>query len=353
MKLLHIAAIGHHAEGIGSVLKDLVPHQISSGVDVKIFSLKKNVIYDSLPIETIKGIDDFKQKLEYWVPDFVLFHSVYKKEYILIYKYLKKRGIPYGVQMHGCLSEENYKKNHLKKFIANFLYFNKFLSSAKKIIYLSEAEKKRCVINNINSNSLIIPNGTTLQKVDFSTKLEDDVIEIIFVGRISLQVKGLDKLLAAIDILGNRKDVHFSIYGNEDDIHTQVLKETIRGKEGLIDYRGPAYGEKKNKVMRESNIFILTSPSEGMPMGVLDALSFGIPCIVTPGTNMGEVVKKNHAGWLARYDSEDIANIIQQALTEYRNKQIEFRQNAYELSKNYSWDNVATLSIESIKQIIS
>lgn len=350
MKLLHIAPIGHHAEGVGTVLKDLVPMQINAGHDVRIITIYPNRIYPDLPIKSFNDIDSFKAYLDEWSPDFVLFHSMYAMPFVSFYKELIKRGILYGIQMHGGLSEENYRKNHFKKVIANLLYFNRFMRKAKTIVYLSESEYQRCIVKRINPNKTIIPNGTLMHDdVDLAITLPTEKIEIIFVGRISMQVKGLDKLTDAIDMLGSRNDVHFSIYGNEDDIHTSILKERIKGKESIVEYKGGLYGDKKDTVMRKANIFILTSPSEGMPMGVLEALSYGMPCIVTPGTNMRETIQRNNAGWCADYDSKSIASVISKAIGEYRKDQQSFRKAAHEASKEYSWDNIARQSIENLR----
>ena len=352
MKILHIAAIGHHAEGIGTVINNLVPKQISSGEEVRIISMYQNKIYHDLPIESLTDIKKFRMYLDSWTPDLVLFHSVYSMPYIHFYKDLLKRMIPYAIQMHGALSEENYRRNHLKKVIANILFLNKFIKKAKAIIYLSESEYDRCIVKRINPSKYVVPNGASQHAVQIDVPLPTNKVEIIYVGRISMYVKGLDKLLEAIDIMGNRSDVHFSIYGNEDDIHTERLKKAIKGKESIVEYCGGLYGDKKDEVMRKANIFILTSPSEGMPGGVLEALSYGVPCIVTLGTNMAETIKNFHAGWCCKYDADDIAKTIIDALEDYKKNQYKYRQKAKLAGSTFSWENVAIQSIHVYKEIL-
>lgn len=351
MKLLHIAPIGHHAEGLGSVLKELVPWQLKAGAEVRIISIYANRIYDNLPIEHLTERSAFSKYIDVWQPDFVLFHAIYEMPYIGFCKELLKRNIPYGIQLHGALSEENYRKNHFKKVVANFLLFNRFIRKAKSIIYLSEAEYERCIVKRINPNKTIIPNGAIPRQVDWSLPLPMERIEVIFVGRISLYVKGLDKLLEALPYLEHRDEVHFSIYGNEDDLHTEQLKAQIVGKEALVEYRGGLYGEQKDATLRKANLFILTSPSEGMPMGLLEALAYGIPCIVTPGTNMAKVVQETQSGWVAQYDARDIAQTIDRAIAEYRENPSRYRANAYELSKRYSWESISKSSIQLLEHL--
>lgn len=353
MRLLHIAPIGHHVEGIGSVISELIPEQIKAGLDIRVVSIYENSIYSNINIKTITNRSEFNSFLDFWHPDFVLFHSVYKKEFLFMYKSLVSRNIKYAVQMHGCLSKEHYSKNHIKKVIANTLFYNRFLKKAKAIIYLNEAEQERCIVRQINDSSIVIPNGTKRKNIEICQPLKNDKTEIFFVGRISMYVKGLDLLMDAIEQLKGRQDVHFSIYGNETDQDVAILRQRIAGKEGLVDYYGGLYGTQKDMKMRNANIFILTSPSEGMPMGVLDALSYGIPCIVTPGTNMADVIRDNNCGWVSSYDSNDIAKTIVNALNDYETDQMRYRKNALQLSQNYTWDNIAKYSISQIKKIFS
>lgn len=44
-------------------------------------------------------------------------------------------------------------------------------------------------------------------------------------------------------------------------------------------------------VLLQTDLFIQTSRHEGMPMGLLEALSIGVPCLVTVGTSLGHIIK--------------------------------------------------------------
>ena len=55
---------------------------------------------------------------------------------------------------------------------------------------------------------------------------------------------------------------------------------------------GELYEEKKEEFLNGCRIMVLTSRYEGFPMTVLEALSHGNPCIVTPGTK--EHPRKHH-----------------------------------------------------------
>ena len=110
-------------------------------------------------------------------------------------------------------------------------------------------------------------------------------------------------------------------------------------------YYGGIYGEEKKEKLQASDIFILTSRYEGMPMGILEAISYGLPCIVTPGTNMADIISEADAGWNADFSAESISSTIFKAVAELKGRKTEIKRNAYELSKKFSWKEIAKQSI--------
>ena len=55
-----------------------------------------------------------------------------------------------------------------------------------------------------------------------------------------------------------------------------------------VVFFGPAFGEEKEALFRSADAFILPSFSEGLPMSVLEAWSYGLPVVMTPGCNLPE-----------------------------------------------------------------
>ena len=53
-------------------------------------------------------------------------------------------------------------------------------------------------------------------------------------------------------------------------------------------FYGPAFGEEKEALLRSAEAFILPSFSEGLPMSVLEAWSYGLPVVMTPECNLPE-----------------------------------------------------------------
>lgn len=209
-------------------------------------------------------------------------------------------------------------------------------------------------IRQLNSKSIIIPNGVYRNLSPLGHKIGEK-IEIIYLGRIHRSHKGIDHLIDALKILqanGHDKDIHVSFYGRIIPEEEKWFKQQINELSSIANYVGPVYGTDKEKAFSESNIFILTSRYEGFPMGILEALSFGCPCIVSPMTNVADVIFTHKCGWVVPLDSQAIAEKILEASSQYRINSKELIDNSISASSYYDWKDIAGKSIsEYVKAI--
>ena len=53
----------------------------------------------------------------------------------------------------------------------------------------------------------------------------------------------------------------------------------------------PAFGLEKEKIFKNSSAFILPSFSEGLPMAPLEAMSYGVPCLISENCNLNQAIK--------------------------------------------------------------
>lgn len=353
MRILHIAQIGRKAEGVGNVLNHLVKEQEANGHEVRIISKFENVAYKELTcVYKLDKNINIIQFLKSWKPDIVHFHSVFHISFVFYSWVLRMMKIPYVIQMHGAFSLENYRKNHVKKLITRKLVLNSFLSHAKSVIFLNKNEACKCVIKDSCKRTDILPNGCReIPGLDLS-RSPKSVLSCVYVGRIEMYHKGLDLLLDAFELLPKniQSQFHIDIYGNEVDADVDILRNRLYSVHDCITFHGGLYGDAKDKVLREADMFVLTSRSEGMPMGVLEALSYGLPCIVTPGTNLSEEIADYQCGWVAQPDPKDIARIIEQSLADYKHNFSDLRCNAIKMSQKYSWSKIGEKSVDIYKR---
>ena len=74
-------------------------------------------------------------------------------------------------------------------------------------------------------------------------------------------------------------------------------------------FEGWVSGEKKTRLLNWADVYILPSFNEGLPISILEAMSYGCPVISTPVGGIPEVVRDNGT-LVTPGDSEEIFRAI-------------------------------------------
>ena len=147
------------------------------------------------------------------------------------------------------------------------------------------------------------------------------------------------------------------IYGPCEDRGVSYLDEmngTIQsgGVEGMVTLHPAVLGEEKARVLLDADVFIQTSRTEGMPLGVLEALSYGLPCLLTEGTTFAQTVASRGAGWNAGSDVDAIAAALRQSVAD-RSRFPLFSANAVAVSREHDWHTAAQTAIENYRRCLT
>ena len=284
-------------------------------------------------------------------PDLVVFHQIYEVEYLCISAVLRQKKIPYIVVPHGSLTLQAQKTKRLKKLLGNIL-FAPFLKKTRMIQYLSPSERDRSVFKLpcfIGTNGCLIPQ----KKKECFRK---DKLRFVFVGRLDYHIKGLDFLLDAFRSLKGTAyeslcELH--IYGPVYRDRYTYMENMIAEREldGFVTMHTAVLGEEKEAVLLDADVFVQTSRTEGMPMGVLEALSYGLPCLVTTGTTLGDFVRGYEAGWVAELSAESVCECVKKAVEDRAlldQRSVGARQL---VTDNFSWEKTSRDTLEEYRKI--
>lgn len=298
------------------------------------------------------SLDSIEKQFPY--PDIVVMEGFYNMQQVFLSKELKKRLIPYVIVPRSSLTKQALN-NHswLKKYIAHKIFFDSYCHKALAIQYLTEAEFNDSG-SRWNNNNIIIPNGINIPK-EKKTNFSTDALHAVFVGRLDVYQKGLDILLNAINNIKNfliQQNFHLTLYGPqlEDYMIVNSMIEELKIGD-IVKMGGEILGEKKHYSLLNADLFILTSRFEGHPMGLIEALAYGLPVLITPGTNMAKEISQSNSGWICEANTES----IKQSLVNIIESKMSFSQkgdNARLLSHKYDWKQLAqSFHLEMIKLI--
>jgi glycosyltransferase involved in cell wall biosynthesis len=123
-------------------------------------------------------------------------------------------------------------------------------------------------------------------------------LQLLFLGKVCDE-KGIFDLIHYLNnnrhFINNR--IKLIIAGNGE---IDRLKMTLKklDNDTKIEFIGWVSGTAKNKVLSECDIYILPSYFEGLPVSILEAMSFGKPIISTNVGGVPSIVSHQDNGWL-------------------------------------------------------
>jgi len=135
--------------------------------------------------------------------------------------------------------------------------------------------------------------------------------QILCVGRL-VPAKGQYVLLAALEILisqGRNISLKFIGEGSERKILEQEVAK--RGLQSHVIFTGALNFDDVLKAYEQTDIFVLPSFAEGIPVSLMEAMAMEIPCISTSVNGISELILTGNDGLLvAPADTQGLATAI-------------------------------------------
>lgn len=204
-------------------------------------------------------------------------------------------------------------------------------------------EKYRCKKVFVLPNCIDLDDSSKFNRKNNST----NNLVLGYIGRI-VETKGIDFLLnACIELKKRNIQFTLKLAGKEDTVNKYIPKFSNELKDSFI-YEGVISGEAKNKFFKEIDIFILPSFFEGLPMSLIECMSYGVVPVTTNVGSIGEIITNNYNGiYINLKDSDSIVNQVIR-LNDDRNLLHELSLN----SRKYIIDNFsASTYINTLNQI--
>ncbi|NYZ75453.1 glycosyltransferase family 4 protein [Candidatus Micrarchaeota archaeon] len=262
------------------------------------------------------------------------------------------RGKKVVVTPHGIASGQ-----YSAALNAALLGFEKLVyGSADATVFLSEGEKKRFAEKRVFAkNAVVIPSGIQLEAFDRKThsakaaRLKKELgingeTVVTFVGRLS-KVKGVDYLLQAFKKSGKNSVLLIAGDGPE-----RSRLEALAKKLGLNNVFFLGHRTDTPAILAASDVFVLPSLSEGVPVSLLEAMASGCAPIVT---DIGLPVEKGVDSLVVKpRDAESLAEALKQLCGSVKLRS-RISQNALKNSRKFSSEKMAEAHARLYESLLS
>ena len=244
------------------------------------------------------------------------------------------------VTVHGLdWQREKWKKGFGAKYIrAGEKMAVRF---ADEIIVLSE-NVCNYFRDTYGRETVLIPNGVSkpeqipAQKITDTFGLTKDSY-ILFLGRL-VPEKGIHYLIEAFRQVDTEKKLVIAGGSSDTDSYVENLKELASDDERIL-FTGFVQGQMLEEMYSNAYLYVLPSDLEGMPLSLLEAMSYGNCCVVSDIPECADVVC-DHGIVFPKADVSGLQACLQQLCTDVQ-KVASYKAGATDfICAKYSWEEV-------------
>lgn len=249
------------------------------------------------------------------------------------------------IHLHGG---EFLMKENPPQWIKRYLEY--VLNGNESKIVLSELEKQVVEAKFKAKNVFVLPNCVDLGEAQSFQRVINNTspLKVLFMGRITIS-KGIEQIVDAFKLLKNEGiAVEFSCAGKgpEADIFIGEMTKILGDK---FIYNGVVKGAGKIDLLKKCDVFILPSLfGEGLPMALLEAMSFGLVPIVTDDGSMKFTVEDKKSGFVVAKESPEE---IMQAIKSLANDRSQLGNMSQEAQKNIFTNYNPEVYIQKLDQL--
>lgn len=369
-KKLKICMLGHkripsREGGIEIVVEELATRMVALGHEVtcfnrgghhvsgKEFDQQKNKEYKGIKLKTvftlnIKGIAAMSSSVfggiraAFGNYDVVHFHAEGPCAMLWLPKLFGKRCV---ATIHGL----DHQRAKWGKLASTYIMLGEkcAVKFADEIIVLSEGVQKYFE-KTYGRKTRFIPNGVNKPEI----KPAEMIIEkygltkdsyILFLGRL-VPEKGIRYLIEAFKEVQTDKKLVIAGGSSDTDEFANELKELAKGDERIL-FTGFVQGKELEELYSNAYVYTLPSDLEGMPLSLLEAMSYGNCCLVSDIAECAEVVE-DKAVTFVKSNVDNLKEKLQMlfncsnVVAEYKGKAGNF------ICRKYNWDDVVDCTMD-------
>lgn len=281
----------------------------------------------SLRLEYMKGIWKYRKVIRIQKKDCNYIHT---PEAFGAVRLIRAGAVCY-VFSHGTYKDMWQRVRFFQKAPLIRKAFQKFLMHVIKkstAVFVLEKETQE---DYQNYNKRIVHVGNSIVCHPYEERsLHESRIRFLYAGRLS-KVKNVGPSIEAAKTW--QRECELRILGDGEE--REYLKG-IAGNSERIVFAGAVSPQKVQEIMRESDILVMNSTFEGIPMIILEAISLGVPVITTDVGGIKEVLTYGQDSEM----TDGTVNQIQKAMEKICADYDRYSRNAYEKSLQFDYRKV-------------
>lgn len=273
----------------------------------------------------------------------------------------RQQNIPYTVRAMGQLSPWALAQSWRKKQLYSLLIERRNLQQAAAIHCTSSGEANDVRNFGLQTPTLDLPLGVrlpeplpeakTMLRTRYNIAPETPII--LFLSRLHYK-KRPDRLLEILKNLDSTHQFHLILAGSGESEYIkklEVLSQQL-GLENRVTFAGFVSGKKKDLLLQGADLFALPSYAENFAIAVAEAMSAGLPVVITPGVQIAPEVARAGAGLVADGDSKAFGEAIAQLLAS-PDRRHQLGTNGRKLVREqYAWEAIAPQLAQAYQAIV-
>jgi glycosyltransferase involved in cell wall biosynthesis len=379
-----IPAVSPKYGGPSHALVPMCRALIARGVDVQIAStdaepgghisleLQSQTSYEGVPAiffrknwsEAFKFSRTMANWLDRNVADFDVahIHGVFSHACLSAARACQRARVPYLIRPLGNLDPWSLRQKPVRKKLFLNLCGKRMLRGAATVQYTSATEEKLSESALDLNHGVVIPLGVGLSSNVEPASSNGNFRAVAGSSRYVLVLsrlqptKGIDVLIDAFVSL--LKDESFRnwqlvIAGDGPPQYVASLKRKIEASQVSESFvlAGWLDAEAKACALRHASLLALPSYHENFGLCTVEAMSFGVPLLVSPHVSLAPEIEAAEAGWVAEVNKDSLEVALAEALG-HDDERLRRGVAGRQLAEHFTWERIASQLINVYESVV-
>lgn len=220
-------------------------------------------------------------------------------------------GKPFVVQTHGMVDPSD----RLLAKPLDRMWTRPALAAADTVFYLTPQESEELQTVAGRPLSLRELNNGVPSPAHYPSRPATGRPEVLYLARLHPRKRPALFVEMAQQLLGEGLDADFTVAGPDEGAKKDVDILLDSTPDPRITCEGPVTAEAVTARMSAATIYVLPSVDEPYPMSVLEAMSVGLPVVITDTCGLAPLISQTHSGLVVGADLESLSEAVRRLLT--------------------------------------